>query len=141
MPKDTFDTGDVKEVQPVLSSLGAEANRVMRGKVPDNLTDVLIKRLMPAVRIKLANKLIEIALEGEGRTSLDAIREIWDRVDGKARQSVITARAEDDPMMVLLREIYKADPKLVEDGTVEGDYRLLGPIIEDDTETRTEDTE
>ena len=106
-----------KQTATYLANIGAEAYESSKESSSDGLTDVLIRKLRPGVRRKLADRLIDIALaEGSGasdRTSLEAIREIYDRVEGRAKVSVTQSRAESDPLMRILSEVMAGESKLI----------------------------
>ena len=95
----------------------------------DTLTDALIRQLKSRSRKRLAERLIDIALHSDHeRTALEAIREIYDRVEGKARISVTNSRAETDPLMKILAEVMANEPKLIASGTnniIDGESRVL----------------
>lgn len=108
--------------------------RKQRGKdgpTPETMTDVLLGRLTPRIRTQLVNHLIAIAMDGLGRTSLDAIREIFDRAEGKVRQQIVTGRDKDDPLLTLLRDIYQDDPKLAPNQPIDALFELM---VDDDEE-------
>ena len=105
----------------VLSALGEEEHNEVqvkyRGKIPDSLTDVLIQQLRPGVRVKIARKLIELATEGRGSLALNAIKEINDRVEGKARQSMAVKHETESIVINVLKDVYKEDRRLISEGT------------------------
>lgn len=113
-----------------LSDLGAEEYQETqvkyRGAIPTSLTDVLIAQLRPSIRTKVAKRLINIATEeGNPRIALDAIKEIYDRIEGRATQSIRQSRAADDPLLALLQEAFKDEPSLVTTKVVDTGFRLL----------------
>lgn len=113
-----------------LASIGEEENTIVRrrGKIPDNLTDVLLQRLSASVRARIAQRLVDIALqEKDDRLALNAITEVFDRIEGKARQTTLTGRDKNDPMLELLGQLFKEEPKLVKEAGLES----LGSLIDE----------
>ena len=106
----------------VLSDVGAEEHNAVRGKIPDSLTDVIIQQLRPQVRTRIARRLIEIATTGREKESLTAIKEIFDRVEGRARQSSAPTTDKDSVLLELLAETYRDNKRLYSD-----DITVLGP--------------
>ena len=117
------------QTKAYLTAIGEEANESSKGVTETNLTDSLIKLLNKKTRKALAEKLIDLALVGADRTSLEAIREIYDRIEGRARVSVPTARAETDPLLKLLGEVMAQEPTLIAGGKrgliIEAETRVL----------------
>ena len=106
----------------VLSDVGAEEHNAVRGKIPESLTDVILQQLKPAVRTRIALRLIEIATTGREKESLTAIKEIFDRVEGRARQSSAPTTDKDSVLLELLAETYRDNKRLYSD-----DITVLGP--------------
>ena len=112
-----------------LATIGEEANEAARGLESADLTSALTKLLTKKTRKLLAEKLIELALQAGERTSLEAIREIYDRIEGRARVSVTNSRAENDPLLKLLADVMGPTPALIAGGKVmqviEGESRVI----------------
>ena len=112
-----------------LATIGEEANEAARGLASADLTSALTKLLTKKTRKLLAEKLIELALQAGERTSLEAIREIYDRIEGRARVSVTNSRAENDPLLKLLADVMGPTPALIAGGKVmqviEGESRVI----------------
>lgn len=77
---------------------GESGNKMGRPKEPDNLVDMLTLRLGKAGSKKLADTLIALATEHK---SLDAIKYIYDRIEGRPRQAVLQ-QSEEEPILVRL---------------------------------------
>jgi hypothetical protein len=113
---------EIKQVEKALTAVGEEGySFVPRGAIPERLTDVLLRELKPSTRVKIARRLIELALGDANKISLDAIKEIYDRTEGKALASLRSSRLEDDPLISIYREVFADDTKLYTPAV----YRLL----------------
>lgn len=113
---------------------GESGNPRGRPIEPDGLTEMLMYRLRKAGAKALADKLIGIALNGTGATQLAAIQYIYDRIEGKPRQAVLTQSSEEPVIVKLLRGL--VDDK----AALEGHRRQLpGPRAKSEpaTEVRT----
>ena len=114
IPIDLLENERKAQVSAYLAEIGQQQYEEAKGVVQSSLSEALTKQLTSRVRKRLAERLIDIALnEKADRTSLEAIREIWDRVEGKSRISVINSRAESDPLMRLLGEVMANEKKLI----------------------------
>ena len=81
-----------------------------RGRIPDHLSDVLAKRLTPSVRTAIVEGLIEMATElPAGPVKLKAVQEIFDRIEGRAKQTNINISDREDPLVALLKELIGKD--------------------------------
>lgn len=87
-----------------------------RPPLPDNLTDMLMYRLSKTKMQALCDALIRMALNSEEKVSFavqrQSIQDIFDRIEGKARQTIIEARAHDDPLIELMKEAYGPTPEI-----------------------------
>lgn len=54
---------------------------------------------------RLARKLIDIALDGSGHVQFSAIQYIYDRLEGRPRQSQNDTKDAEDPLALLLRNL------------------------------------
>lgn len=101
-----------------------------RPKIPETLSDVLVTQLKPTQRVQIAKSLIDIAINGpKASDKLAAIKEIYDRVEGKSRQRVETKTAEDDPLLATLNKLYTDPDKKYSSGpyidAIDGDVKEL----------------
>lgn len=74
---------------------------------PDGLSldDMLVWKLNKEISARLANKLISIALKGD----LKAIQYIYDRVEGKPRVSTVDVAEKEDPIVLILKDVYAGE--------------------------------
>ena len=87
---------------------GQTGNRKGRPVEPDGLTDMLLYRLKKSGSRRIADKLIQLAEAG----NLQAIQYIYDRIEGKPRQSVLQ-QSESEPLIVqLMRRMVDPGPAL-----------------------------
>ena len=93
---------------------GKTGNPGGRPRTPEGVTEVLAWRLGKNGAKLLAEKLIKLAT-GD-KPDLRAIQYIYDRLDGKPRQSVETINDGEDPFILLLQRLYEPENK----DTVEG---------------------
>jgi hypothetical protein len=108
---------DASKFVRVLSSIGASGVKLPIGHptTPEGLTETLsqILGVNPGMRRKLAESLIDIALHGmKDSDRLDAIKEIYDRIEGKSRTRTDARQAEGDPLLRLLNRAIAAQKKL-----------------------------
>ena len=102
---------------------GKSGNPTGRPPEPDGLTDMLAYQLKKADRRTLARILINMAKRGD----LKAIMYIYDRIDGRPRQSVENKTADDDPLLELWRQVYADDSKALAGAAVRA---IPGPVLE-----------
>lgn len=110
---------------------GESGNPKGRPVEPDNLVDMLAYRLTKTQRKKLADKLIELALE---KGNLAAITYIYDRIEGKPRQAVLNRVEVESPLVTLLRAM-TTDDRAKEGHRVSGRATRhpalpTGPVVE-----------
>ena len=87
---------------------GTSGNPAGRSKDPDDatLTEWLVHVLGKNGARELANNLIAIAKSpGVSPTKLAAIQYIYDRIEGKPRQSVTTNGGEEHPLLTIFRRV------------------------------------
>lgn len=92
---------------------GKAKNRRPPAKVippPDTLTEALAEQLGRKGMRTMAQSLIQLT-KGP-RPSLDAIKYVFDRLEGKPRQSVVQSRDQDDPLLELLGKLMENDKQL-----------------------------
>lgn len=87
-------------------SKGKSGNPAGRPKEPEpgednGLIDMLIWRLGRTGSKAIADKLIELAKDGD----LDAIKYIYDRIEGRPRQAIVKETKEEPLLVQLLRKI------------------------------------
>ena len=99
-----------------------------RGEPPEGLTDLLGWVLSRKNRIALAHNLVAMA-KGNGPLALQATQYIFDRMEGKPRQSVIEKRDEQDPLIELIKRVLN-DPQAAEVGAFERVVELREPFAE-----------
>lgn len=80
---------------------GKSGNLKGRPKEPEGLTDMLMWRLGRTGSKQIADVLIGLAKRG----NLQAIQYIYDRIEGKPRQSVLQQGAEEPEIVKLLRQL------------------------------------
>ena len=78
---------------------GVSGNPAGRPVEPDGLTEMLGFRLTKALRKQLADKLISLALNG----NLNAITYVYDRIEGRPRQSILNKNEDESPIVTILR--------------------------------------
>lgn len=61
---------------------------------------------------KLAQHLVDIALDGKSHVNLAAVQYIFDRLEGKPRQSVPDREEKKDPLVVVLERLISSDRAL-----------------------------
>lgn len=129
-----FTVKEAEEVLPILRDIGKEDNLEVASKtrerhpIPDKLVDVLMQQLRPTLRTELAKRLIAIALGENDRMALDAIREIYDRVEGRARQATIAETQSNVIIVNTLKELFKDDKLLTASNTVDGAFKVLNEV-------------
>ena len=117
---------------------GRSGNPQGRKPKPDNLTDMLIYVLGKRGMEDLADKLIALAKnevpENAGKVpynvQLQAINDIYDRIEGKPRQTVMNKNEGEHPLITLLRELTDPGKALEGHELAPGTLAPIGPVID-----------
>lgn len=104
-----------------------ETGRRMRGAVPDTLTEELARQLTPGLRTAVSKKLIELATTGSNVVTLNAIKEILDRLEGRTRQASGSETTDDTLLIQIFKNVYKEDERLTQP---EAEWHVLPPLVE-----------
>lgn len=116
---------DLNNVLPALTEYDFPKKRG-RPKAPQDLLEALERELSPQIRKEIALTLIDIALNApRPQDRLMAVKEIYDRVEGKSLQRRELTRAENDPLIKVLNKVLDKE-KAKKPKTVKGEYRELG---------------
>lgn len=115
-----------KTVLPELVQQGAEEYKQVRGKIPDTLTEVVLQQLKPQVRTAIAKRLIDIAINGRDRDSLDAMKHIWERLEGRSRQADPADKDQSEVLLGILDKVFKDDRRL-HASTTTAEFKVLPP--------------
>jgi hypothetical protein len=94
---------------------GKSGNPTGRPPAPDtdDLIEILKWRLGRSGARKIADKLIALALdERGGAVTMDAIKYIYDRIEGKPRQTAVTVSDDESPIVRILRGLVDPKPAL-----------------------------
>ena len=111
---------------------GKTGNAMGRPVEPEGLTDMLAYQIKKADRRALAKVLLAMALRG----NLQAIQYIYDRIDGRPRQSIEQKQSENDPLVEILRQLHDDNDKALSGRSV----RALPANTVDATEVREADS-
>ena len=134
MRRRTLTEEDVEKARVSIPAIGAVKHEIAKVRrrqgggsvtVPENLVDVLALKLTPRTRQALMARLLDMALDPRGgKLALDAIREIFDRMEGKPRASVISSRDAQDPLLNLYKEVFLGNSKLIPEFP-DGEYMVI----------------
>lgn len=118
MPPKRLKPEDVEPARALFTDMAVEAGRDTRWqpgqtgnargrpKEPEGLDEMLaFQATKNGVAKKLANALLGIALEGSGHVQLAAIQYVYDRLEGKPRQSVPEKTDAQEPIVLIFQKL------------------------------------
>lgn len=112
---------EVALAEEVIPDIGLIQYELANDVDPSTLTDTLARKLTARTRHAIARHLIHMALnEKEPKLALEAIKEIWDRIEGKSRQSIVQSRGVRDPLLEIYKQVFDS-PRIIPNGN----YRIL----------------
>lgn len=108
-------------------SKGHTGNPKGRPKEPDGLVDMLMFRLNKETSKAIADRLIDLAKSG----NLEAIKYLYDRVEGRPRQAVVQQQTAEPMLVALMRKLVN-DNRALEGRPLidQGSHVPAGPVIE-----------